>query len=160
MLLGPLLGAGNGHGRRPAALRSASLILVCQPGPVARTWASTSGSRRSVVNSLGAAAFGRPPRRALANHSSVSSGTSTASQSSWLMWSGLGGVVAAFFPVIGFPQSDDARVAAARRPHHHMQARADVADGDEAVFAVVPAIIHGGQRGFPVEPFGGGEVHA
>src|SRR5688572_11533408 len=101
-------GLGNGHGRRPAALRNASLILVCQPGPVARKWASTSGSSRSVVNSLGAAAFGRPPRRALANHSSVSSGTSTASQSSWLTWSGLGGVVAAFLSVIGFPQSDDA----------------------------------------------------
>src|SRR4051812_47695919 len=76
------------------------------------------------------------------------------------MWSGLGGMVAAFLSVIGFPQSDDARVITARRPHHHVQAGADVADGDEAAFAVVPAIVHGGQRGFPVEPFGGGEVHA
>src|SRR5258708_33126740 len=47
------------RGRR-AALRIAALMRLCQPGPPARKWASTSGSSRRLTAFFACSDFGRP----------------------------------------------------------------------------------------------------
>jgi hypothetical protein len=61
--------------------RRASFTRVCQPGPVALSAASTSASKRMVVETLRAAKGGRPKRsRGLtASHSSSVSGRASGS---------------------------------------------------------------------------------
>src|SRR3546814_1001030 len=47
----------------PAAFRNASFIRDCQPGPLSRNFATTSGSRRSVTCCFARAPFGGRPGR-------------------------------------------------------------------------------------------------
>jgi hypothetical protein len=85
--------------------RKVSLILVCQPSPLARRAASTSASKRSLTGSLGATALGRPRalslvpsyRSAVLKNSDVNSGASPGSFQ-------IAGVER-FFAVLCFPHS-------------------------------------------------------
>ncbi len=51
---------GNGH-QAASALRKASLIHVCHPGPVARNFSRMSASNRSVTCYLASAPWGGRP---------------------------------------------------------------------------------------------------
>src|SRR5580704_6134620 len=107
----------------PATLRNAALIRDCQPGPPARKWATTSGSRRMFTASFAIGFLGRPLRRinfpaskrsARSNHSLVSSGASSGSVQVLLE--------ASFFPFMPIPHRDDAPAAVALRPNNRDEA--------------------------------------
>jgi hypothetical protein len=68
----------------------------------------------------------------LANHSSVSSGASSGSVQPVLE--------ACFFPVMSVPHRDYPPSTLSWRPHHNDETCAQVPDGDEAFFPVVPPI--------------------
>ena len=53
--------AGFDGDRSRAALRSVSLMRRCQPGPAARKWSMTSGSRRSDTSFLSNCALSSLP---------------------------------------------------------------------------------------------------
>src|SRR6266705_2627777 len=115
---------------------------------------STSGDRRILIASLGAAAFGRPRRTSLppsytsacAKNSAVNSGASS-------------GSTHFFFPELLFlgmsvPHRHDVPRIAARRPHKHHHPAREMACGDEPGFVGLSAVRRtGGMK--PGEDLGG-----
>ncbi len=129
-----------------AALRSVSLIRRCQPGPLRRKCAITSGSSRSDTSVLVLSAFGRPrigfpalcqaPR---AKSASVSWGISRYSSRvmAWLSLFFMSLPVTRFLSVIGFPHRNDVSCIATRCPDDNHHPLVQMSDANDPCFAVV-----------------------
>ena len=115
---------------------------------------ATSAGTEMLTASLGAAFFGRPPRRtslslgpsaAFANQSFVNFGASSGSIQVVLE--------ARFFPVKSVPHGDNPPLAVARRPDHHDETFAQEPSGNEARLAIVSLIRSAGDvRAFEGPP--------
>ena len=106
----------------------------CQPGPSSRKAATTSGSRRIVVETF-VAADGLRPRRTFATanftcHSGALRSGASSSKSR---------TVERVFAVIGLPQRNDSAHVAASGPNSDDHARVEKTDRDETILAVVAA---------------------
>jgi hypothetical protein len=118
------------------------LGLLEQPGPLARKAAITSGSRRSVVETLVTSAFGRPrrtgTRASFACHSCVvRSGRS----------SSVPMLVEGSFTGVGLSHADDAAGVVSRRPCQQHHAIGEQTDGDVPGVAVLLAVVLNGGGG-------------
>src|SRR5579862_5863816 len=120
-------------------------MRVCQPGPVARHEAITSGRNRSDRSCFAFSSFGRPlrtsfsPRRrsASAIQDSVISGASS-----------LFGEVRPEpfrFALMTMPHANDPSGRPSRRPNEHDEPRVQPADGNESGFPIVEPVIHPGE---------------
>jgi len=124
---------------------SMSLMRVCQPSPVARSAASTSGSSRSFTACLWAVALERP-RRINFQPSYRSASCSQASViSSASSGSTQGGADGFDFAFIGLSHADDAARLAARCANQYDQAVIQPASGRKPVFGVVLLRVDSGQ---------------
>ena len=116
---------------------SISLIRVCHPSPLARSAASTSASRRSLIGSLVIAALGRP--RGLGDAPSKSSADSKKEASSEGASSGSFQIAGKerFFSFIGFPHTNDAANAASWCSNQDNQPLIKPSNTDKTGFLIV-----------------------
>ena len=150
--------------------RKALFNRVCQPEPVLLKNFTMSASNRMFTCSLGSAMGGRPrlgvnnsfaaaspnnagstslAGRALSNHSSVASGTSSSIDSGL----GLCGISAPF-PLVRAAQADHVHRTVSRRENEHVQPIGDQAQGLVSAFRISLARVLGNQHGIPVEFLG------
>jgi hypothetical protein len=124
-------------------------MRVCQPGPVARQRATTSGGKRKLMSWRGFSDFGRPPllTTARASMASVSSGSSLYSCGLILCASTRGRSdpdvrrETGLFTIVCLSHAEDMALCATRGISHHNHSALQLAEADDAALTVFLADI-------------------
>ena len=150
---------------------NASLTRDCQPWPVARKAERTLSSRRSDTGAFRGAFWGPRTRGGMSGCDVVtgfiperkepeSAGDSTASQSSWVILSGLRFFIIFSLSFISPAQANEENCVATAGVDKRVKTSTNTTKGHPTIFAIVDTIVLGLKGCLPLKAFSFGKVNA